>query len=121
MNMNNRLQFVIVSFLVFMACETNVEDDLNSQQDCIQVEEYYTENIKPILESSCTACHSGSGTSGGLSLDNYTAAYSAVKSGDVLDRIQRESNEPGFMPSGGQKLSAENISLIQTFFEMKCQ
>ena len=119
--MKNRLQFVIVGFLAFMACETNVEDDLNSQQDCIQVEEYYTENIKPILESSCTACHSGSSSSGGLSLDNYTAAYNAVKSGDILDRIQREPNEPGFMPSGGQKLPAENISLIQIFFEMECQ
>ena len=119
--MNQRLQFIIVGFLAFLACETNVEEDLNAALDCSQVEEYYTENVKPILESNCTACHSGSSPYGGLSLDTYTTVYYAIKSGDVLDRIQREPNQPGFMPSGGQKLSIEDISVIQTFFEMECQ
>ena len=119
--MDQRLQFIIVGFLAFLACETNVEGDLNAALDCSQVEEYYTENVKPILESNCTACHSGSSPYGGLSLDTYTTVYYAIKSGEVLDRIQRESDDPGFMPSGGQKLSVENISVIQTFFETECQ
>ena len=119
--MNQRLQFIIVGFLAFLACETNVEEDLNAALDCSQVEEYYTENVKPILESNCNACHSGSSPSGSLFLDTYTTVYYAIKSGEVLDRIQRESADPGFMPNGGQKLSVENISVIQTFFEMECQ
>jgi len=119
--MNQRLQFIIVGFLAFLACETNVEENLNAALDCSQVEEYYTENVKPILESNCTACHSGSSPSGSLFLDTYTTVYYAIKSGEVLDRIQRESADPGFMPNGGQKLSVENISVIQTFFEMECQ
>ena len=119
--MNQRLQFIIVSLLAFLACETNVEEDLNAALDCSQVEEYYTENVKPILESNCTACHSGSSPYGGLSLDTYTTVYYAIKSGEVLDRIQREPNQAGFMPSGGQKLSTRNISIIQTFFKMNCQ
>jgi len=119
--MNKNLQITIVCFLSILACETNVEEDLNGLQECNQVEAYYTENIKSIIESNCTACHSGSGPSGGLLLDTYTTAFNAVKSGDVLDRIQREPGEPGFMPPSGQKLSAENISLIQMFFEINCQ
>ena len=119
--MNKKLQLIIVGFPALFACETNVEEDLNAALDCSQVEEYYTENVKPLLESNCTVCHSGSFPSGGLSLDTYTTVYYAIKSGEVLDRIQRESDEPGFMPSDGQKLSAGNISVIQTFFEMECQ
>ena len=119
--MDQRLQFIIVGFLAFLACETNVEEDLNAALDCSQVEEYYTENVKPILESNCTACHSGSSPYGGLSLDTYTTVYYAIKSGEVLDRTQRELGAPGFMPRNGQKLSVENISVIQTFFEMECQ
>jgi len=119
--MNKKLQFIIVGFLAFLACETNVEEDLNVALDCSQVEEYYTENVKPILEPNCTVCHSGSSPSGGVSLDTYTTVYYAIKSGEVLDRIQRESDDPGFMPSGGQKLSVENTFVIQKFFEMECQ
>ena len=119
--MNKKLQLIIVGFPALIACETNVEEDLNAVLDCSQVEEYYTENVKPILESNCTPCHSGSSPYGGLSLDTYTTVYYAIKSGEVLDRIQREPNQAGFMPSGGQKLSTGNISIIQTFFNMNCQ
>jgi len=119
--MNKKLQLIIISLIVILACETNVEEKLNTLDDCSQLEDYYTNNIRQIMESNCTTCHTGSGPSGGLSLNTYTTVYNAIKSGNVLDRIQREQDDPGFMPPNGEKLSDDHISLIQTFFEMKCQ
>jgi hypothetical protein len=85
--------------------------------DCSAVETYYNENVAPILSSNCVGCHPGQG---GLSLDSYTSVYSAIKSGNVLDRVNRNSGENGFMPQGGQKLSNANLDILQTFFDMEC-
>jgi hypothetical protein len=83
-------------------------------------ETYYNENVAPILSSNCIGCHSGSSASAGLYLDSYTSVYSAIKSGNVLDRVNRSSGANGFMPQGGQKLSNVNLDILQTFFDMDC-
>jgi hypothetical protein len=53
-------------------------------------------------------------------LDSYTSVYSAIQSGNVLDRVNRNSGDNGFMPQGGQKLSNANLDILQTFFDMEC-
>jgi hypothetical protein len=83
-------------------------------------ETYYNENVAPILSSNCIGCHSGSSASAGLYLDSYTSVYSAIKSGNVLDRVNRNNGDNGFMPQGGQKLSNANLDILQTFFDMDC-
>ena len=104
--------------ICFSGCEKNVEEDLEIKTvDCSAVETYYNENVAPILSSNCVGCHPGQG---GLSLDSYTSVYSAIKSGNVLDRVNRNSGENGFMPQGGQKLSNANLDILQTFFDMEC-
>tara|TARA_B110000881_G_scaffold86699_1_gene75941 strand:+ start:443 stop:775 length:333 start_codon:yes stop_codon:yes gene_type:complete len=104
--------------ICFSGCEKNVEEDHEIKTvDCSEVETYYNENVAPILSSNCVGCHPGQG---GLSLDSYTSVYSAIKSGNVLDRVNRNSGENGFMPQGGQKLSNANLDILQTFFDMEC-
>ena len=88
--------------------------------DCSTVESYYDEQIAPILSSNCTGCHSGSTPTGDLSLDSYESVYTAIKSGNVLDRVNRNEGASGFMPDGGTKLSDANLDILQTFFEMEC-
>ena len=105
----------------FSGCEKNVEEDLEDKKDdCTEVETYYTENVAPILESNCTGCHSGPTPRAGLSLDSYSVVFIAIKSGDVLDRVNRDQGTNGFMPNGGTKLSDANLDILQTFFEMEC-
>ena len=105
----------------FSGCEKNVEEDLEDKtEDCTEVETYYTENVAPILESNCTECHSGPTPTAGLSLDSYSVVFIAIKSGDVLDRVNRDQGTNGFMPNGGTKLSDANLDILQTFFEMEC-
>jgi Leucine-rich repeat (LRR) protein len=83
-------------------------------------ETYYNENVAPILSSNCIGCHSGSSATAGLYLDSYTSVYSAIKSGNVLDRVNRNNGDNGFMPQGGQKLSNATLDILQTFFDMDC-
>jgi hypothetical protein len=83
-------------------------------------ETYYNENVAPILSSNCIGCHSGSSATAGLYLDSYTSVYSAIKSGNVLDRVNRNNGDNGFMPQGGQKLSNANLDILETFFDMEC-
>ena len=107
--------------ICFSGCEKNVEEDHESNTvDCSAVETYYNENVAPILSSNCSGCHSGITASAGLALDSNTSVYSAIKSGNVLDRVNRNSGDNGFMPQGGQKLSNANLDILQTFFDMEC-
>ena len=56
----------------------------------------------------------------GLPLDSYTSVYSAIKSGNVLDRVNRSSDDNLLMPQYGQKLSTANLDILQNFFDMEC-
>ena len=101
--------------ICFSGCEKNVEED---HVDCSAVETYYTENVAPILSSNCIGCHSASAD---LPLDSYTNVYSAIKSGNVLDRVNRNSSgDIELMPQYGPKLSQPNLNILQTFFNMEC-
>jgi hypothetical protein len=115
------INVVLFPFILFSGCENNVEENSEDNPvDCTEVETYYTENVAPILESNCTGCHSGSTPTAGLSLDSYSNVRAAIKTGDVLDRVNRNSGDGGFMPNGGTKLSDANLEILQTFFDMEC-
>ena len=115
--MKNIITITLLLCICFSGCEKNVEED---HVDCSSIETYYTENVAPILSSNCNGCHSGTTAAAGLALDSYTSVYSAIKSGNVLDRVNRNSGDNGFMPQGGQKLSNANLDILQTFFDMEC-
>jgi len=70
----------------------------------------YMAHIKPILTTSCKPCHLAGGYNS-VKFDNYTVAKSKINV--IIDRVQRENTAGGFMPQGGQKLSAENINLLK--------
>jgi len=115
------INVVLFPFILFSGCENNVEENSEDNPvDCTEVETYYTENVAPILESNCTGCHSGPTPTAGLSLDSYSNVRAAIKTGDVLDRVNRKSGDGGFMPNGGTKLSDANLEILQTFFDMEC-
>ena len=113
--MKNTITITLLLCICFSGCEKNVEED--HEIKTVDCETYYNENVAPILSSNCTGCHPGQG---GLSLDSYTSVYSAIQSRNVLDRVNRNSGDNGFMPQGGQKLSNANLDILQTFFDMEC-
>ena len=86
--------------------------------DCIQLSEYYGENIQPIIETYCLGCHQSPSPAGNISFESYETVAMSIKYGSILDRIQRDSNESGFMPEYGPPLSQNDILLFQSFKEL---
>ena len=63
----------------------------------------FASEIKPILNGNCTGCHSN--------YSDYTSTKNDVDK--ILNRIQRQPGSTGFMPQGGQALTAAQIELIK--------
>ncbi len=112
-------QLPILFLLFLIGCEKNVEEEhKDGTIDCSVIETYYTENIAPILITSCTSCHSGSSPKGELDLSTYTTVKASLPT--ILDRVNRAEGTPGFMPSGGPKLSNANLDTLYSFSQMEC-
>lgn len=58
----------------------------------------YTNQIAPIIANNCLTCHSGTFPSADMDLDSYDAVVTAVKSYDLLKRI---NNPKDPMPTSG--------------------
>ncbi len=111
---------IIILMISILGCENNIaEDQISESKDCTNVETYYSEEVSPIMEQSCTGCHSGVAPSGGLGLDSYSSVRNSM--GPILDRVNREEGTSGFMPQGSSKLTGNELSILQTFFEMDCE
>jgi len=120
--LKNTITITLLLCICFSGCEKNVEEDHEIKTvDCSAVETYYNENVAPILSSNCIGCHSGATASAGLHLDSYTSVDSAIKSGNVLDRVNlNSSGDVLLMPQYGPKLSQPNLNILQIFFDMEC-
>ena len=112
----------IISLLTLfvIGCEKNIESDYIGY-DCDEVISYYQESVAPILSNHCVGCHSGSSASGSLALDSFDGAVIGIMNGNVIHRINMETSNPLFMPRGSEKLSQQQLDIIQNFSELLCQ
>jgi len=111
-------KFILFIFIIsFFGCAHNVAED--SEQNCAETESFYVETIAPILSQNCVGCHSGESPSGDLRLDSFTSVRNSIES--TLDRVNRDQGSAGFMPQGGSKLTEDQMTSLQAFFEMDCE
>ena len=66
--------------------------------------------VKPIIDNNCVSCHSSSSVNGDLS--DYASIKQYIDSEELLERIQRDENEAGFMPLGSSRLNQQKIDLL---------
>jgi mono/diheme cytochrome c family protein len=59
----------------------------------------FTAIIWPVIQSSCTGCHSGSSPSGGVTLANYNNVAAAASNGSLINSLK--GNGVTRMPPGG--------------------
>jgi len=104
---------VTITFAFLMLSCTNAsESDLIEQVDP-EIVITYTEHIKPIFDSNCIACHSNPAINGaGVPLTTLSQVQSSIENTNLIDRINKQSGEGGFMPLGGSRMPQASIDLI---------
>jgi uncharacterized repeat protein (TIGR01451 family) len=68
----------------------------------------FNNDVKPLLVVSCAPCHVSGGNY--AKWDVYANAKSKITA--IIDRVNRAQGSAGFMPSGGTKLSADKIAIL---------
>ena len=100
--------FLILSILVITSCTYNelsiCETDNPSFTDCVE----------PIFEKNCIVCHFQNNSNGIMPLSNFQEIQDNVINGTVIESIKREV---GFMPKDGERLSVEEILIIENWKE----
>ena len=87
--------------------------------------EFYTTQVKPILQANCARCHGGYNHRGGLNLDTRAGMLKGGHDGTVLVpgdpdksllirliRHQGPANDPMNMPPNRPKLSDADIAVV---------
>ena len=100
--------FLILSILVITSCTYNelsiCETDNPSFIHCVE----------PIFEKNCIGCHFQNNSNGIMPLTNFQEIQDNVINGTVIESIKREV---GFMPKNGERLTVEEILIIENWKE----
>ena len=70
----------------------------------------YTTDVQPLIVSNCSPCHIPAKGGRTKPLDTYTGT--TVNIDNIIDRIQRNPDEKGFMPFKHPKLSDSTINVF---------
>jgi hypothetical protein len=108
----NKIHYLIFSTLFFVySCSNHSEDDLTIPLTSNTTK--YIQNIKPIIDNNCVACHGATPSAGAqTSLVTYNQVKTSVLNNGLLDRISRVQGASGMMPYQGTRLPQTTIDLI---------
>lgn len=105
------LAFVGVG-LLFTSCLSTSEEVLYPENTaaCDTVPGIYSRDVQRLLVAKCTGCHSAAGQT-----QPYFETYNQVlpHANHLLERVTLTPGAPGFMPQGGNKLTACEIRTIE--------
>ncbi len=97
--------------ILTISCESNSPDDLTEVD--IPVNVTYTEDVRPIIQSNCIACHQEPPRNGApMPLIDLEKVRQAITDRGLLDRISRPQGAEGMMPNGGTRLPQNKIDII---------
>ena len=81
----------------------------------------FAKEIQPLLKNKCSRCHSGHEAKGGFSINSRNTLLEAAKPNDsaksLLYQLITSKDPDERMPSKGEPLSPEQISLIKTWID----
>lgn len=104
--------YTITFAFLILSCTNTSESDLIDQVDP-EIIITYSEQIKPIFDSNCLGCHSNPTINGaGVPLTTLSEVQSSIENTNLIDRINKQSGEGGFMPLGGSRIPQASIDLI---------
>ncbi|MFN4121812.1 MAG: c-type cytochrome domain-containing protein [Flavobacteriales bacterium] len=96
------------------------QNTVNCAASCDTSTFKFNADIKPILESHCTGCHSGALPDAGINLSNHSGVLLVVNSGRLFGTINHQA---GFspMPKNNPKLSNCQITKIKKWIDNGAQ
>lgn len=94
----------------------NVEDLYPQPPSCDTTNITYTDDVLPLINSQCTACHSGGAPSGNIVLETYDDIVASVNNGGLMGTIRHESNWSP-MPKNGAKLDDCTILKLEIWID----
>lgn len=109
-----QIQILVLVLLIgglYVACDSRTYDDVSADPIIIEDDVTYTANVKAIIDGNCVSCHVPGGVASFRPLTTYAEVKAAVESTNLLERIQRQSNEQGVMPLSG-RMSQNNIDIV---------
>lgn len=97
--------FTLITILIlFSSCRYDSFSDLSDIDPNNPIENgetiTYDEHIKPIYDQRCTSCHNPLNLEGGLDISTFSTARDNING--TIDRIDRQTGQPGVMPPAGR-------------------
>ena len=99
---------IIFLFSIFIASSCTYHEI----SPCETNEPTFSDCVKPIFEQNCMGCHYIGNADGIMALTNYQEIQYQVINGTVIESLKREV---GFMPKFGERLSEEEIEIIENW------
>ncbi|WP_281613402.1 hypothetical protein [Flammeovirga sp. SubArs3] len=93
-------------FIIIAACKSVETSSIDPDISIADIS--YNGTIKQIINSNCIVCHSGKRPSGNLYLTNYENVVNAVKTRDLVKRINNEADP---MPTTGLIEKEERLAI----------
>ena len=103
------MRYSIFLAIIFCSCTYN-ELILEPVPVCKSDNPTFLDCVQPIIDHHCLGCHSSASANGDLS--NYDVISSSIMNGDLIDRVQRNEGELGFMPMGANQLNELDIQIL---------
>ncbi len=109
-----RILALLSVILVLNACYYDVEEELYPDTECTTDNMSYNDDILPIIQLNCYACHDQRNQLAGVILEGHAALKTYVDNGKLLGVIR---HDPGFppMPNGAPKLRSCDIEKIESW------
>lgn len=108
---------IVVCLIVFQSsCYYDKEELLYPPINCDTVAISYASKVKPILETSCFACHSEAIQQNGIDLETFDQLKNYALNGSLLGSIKHARGYSA-MPQGGSKLSTCDIAAIESWIK----
>lgn len=95
--MKYRLLSALLITIVIFSCTTAVIP-LDEEAGPIEETITYNTDVKLIMDNHCTTCHGNVNPNAGLSLTNYTQVRSSAENGNLISRMNNQTNP---MPPSG--------------------
>jgi len=105
----------LVTFIIFASCAKKTAPAGSTAEAPKPKSTSYTTDVLPLLQARCTPCHFPS--KGGNKANFETYATASKFGAAMLERIQKNPGERGFMPMRNPKLSEADITTIKKWVE----